>query len=203
MTDRAARLKDLSTRIKVWSRQCAAASSMCGSMTVYRPSILYCMRRQGRPNLHRSADAARRTSCPRDRAQSHGRARSRHGRGRHGRATQGACWQIDHLADVRRVRQSHRPPAGAEDVVWRTIHRDPPSLASRSTKSEVFETGIKVIDVLVPLERGGKAGLFGGAGRRQDRLAHRDDSQHGRTSEGSEHVLRHRRAMSRRRRALP
>ena len=35
---------------------------------------------------------------------------------------------------------------------------------SRSTKSEVFQTGIKVIDVLVPLERGGKAGLFGGAG---------------------------------------
>jgi F-type H+-transporting ATPase subunit beta len=50
------------------------------------------------------------------------------------------------------------------DVEWRTIHRDPPSLASRSTKSEVFETGIKVIDVLMPLERGGKAGLFGGAG---------------------------------------
>jgi F-type H+-transporting ATPase subunit beta len=50
------------------------------------------------------------------------------------------------------------------DVEWRTIHRDPPSLLSRSTKSDVFETGIKVIDVLVPLERGGKAGLFGGAG---------------------------------------
>ena len=50
------------------------------------------------------------------------------------------------------------------DVQWRAIHRVPPSLASRSTKSEVFETGIKVIDVLVPLERGGKAGLFGGAG---------------------------------------
>ena len=46
----------------------------------------------------------------------------------------------------------------------RSIHRDPPSLVDRSTKSEVFETGIKVIDVLVPLERGGKAGLFGGAG---------------------------------------
>ncbi|MDB5325675.1 MAG: synthase, beta subunit, partial [Phycisphaerales bacterium] len=51
-----------------------------------------------------------------------------------------------------------------EDVEWRTIHRDPPPLTSRSTKSEVFETGIKLIDVLVPLERGGKAGLFGGAG---------------------------------------
>ena len=45
-----------------------------------------------------------------------------------------------------------------------SIHRDPPPLASRSTRSEVFETGIKVIDVLVPLERGAKAGLFGGAG---------------------------------------
>jgi len=50
------------------------------------------------------------------------------------------------------------------DVQWRSVHRDPPPLARRSTKSEVFETGIKVIDVLVPLERGGKAGLFGGAG---------------------------------------
>jgi F-type H+/Na+-transporting ATPase subunit beta len=40
----------------------------------------------------------------------------------------------------------------------------PPALARRSTKSEIFETGIKAIDVLVPLERGGKAGLFGGAG---------------------------------------
>jgi ATP synthase F1 beta subunit len=50
------------------------------------------------------------------------------------------------------------------DVEWRTVHRAPPPLARRSTKSEVFETGIKVIDVLVPLERGGKAGLFGGAG---------------------------------------
>jgi F-type H+-transporting ATPase subunit beta len=50
------------------------------------------------------------------------------------------------------------------DVEWRSVHRTPPPLARRSTKSEIFETGIKVIDVLVPLERGGKAGLFGGAG---------------------------------------
>ncbi len=46
----------------------------------------------------------------------------------------------------------------------RSVHRAPPPLSRRSTKSEIFETGIKVIDVLVPLERGGKAGLFGGAG---------------------------------------
>src|SRR6202162_1401030 len=50
------------------------------------------------------------------------------------------------------------------NVEWRSWHRIPPPLARRSTKSEVFETGIKAIDVLVPLERGGKAGLFGGAG---------------------------------------
>jgi len=54
--------------------------------------------------------------------------------------------------------------AALADVQWRSVHREPPPLAQRSTKSEVFETGIKAIDVLVPLERGGKAGLFGGAG---------------------------------------
>ena len=50
------------------------------------------------------------------------------------------------------------------DTEWRSVHRAPPSLSDRLTKSEIFETGIKAIDVLVPLERGGKAGLFGGAG---------------------------------------
>jgi len=47
---------------------------------------------------------------------------------------------------------------------WRSIHRDPPPLVRRKVTSEVFDTGIKVIDVLTPIERGGKAGLFGGAG---------------------------------------
>ena len=53
------------------------------------------------------------------------------------------------------------PPS---DIQWRSIHQAPPPLVRRSTISEVFETGIKVIDVLVPLERGSKTGLFGGAG---------------------------------------
>ena len=47
---------------------------------------------------------------------------------------------------------------------YRCIHRDPIPLQDQSTVSEIFETGIKAIDVLAPLERGGKAGLFGGAG---------------------------------------
>lgn len=50
------------------------------------------------------------------------------------------------------------------DVEWRSVHQAPPPLVNHATSSEIFETGIKVIDVLVPLERGGKAGLFGGAG---------------------------------------
>ncbi|MFM7833713.1 MAG: F0F1 ATP synthase subunit beta, partial [Planctomycetaceae bacterium] len=44
------------------------------------------------------------------------------------------------------------------------IHRHPPALESLSSKTEVFETGIKVVDLLTPFVRGGKAGLFGGAG---------------------------------------
>jgi len=56
-----------------------------------------------------------------------------------------------------------RGPA-PEEIEWRPVHRAPPPLARRSTRTQVFETGIKAIDVLVPLERGGKAGLFGGAG---------------------------------------
>jgi F-type H+-transporting ATPase subunit beta len=51
-----------------------------------------------------------------------------------------------------------------EDVQWRSVHQPPPHLSQLSVKSQVFETGIKLIDVLLPLERGGKAGLFGGAG---------------------------------------
>jgi len=46
----------------------------------------------------------------------------------------------------------------------RPIHRKPPELKNLSAKTEIFETGIKVMDLLCPLVRGGKAGLFGGAG---------------------------------------
>lgn len=56
----------------------------------------------------------------------------------------------------------HLPPL--TNMEMRNVHQAPPPLNKRSTKSEIFETGIKAIDVLVPLERGGKAGLFGGAG---------------------------------------
>jgi F-type H+-transporting ATPase subunit beta len=44
------------------------------------------------------------------------------------------------------------------------IHREPPEFTEQSTKTEVFETGIKAIDLLAPFIKGGKVGLFGGAG---------------------------------------
>ena len=55
------------------------------------------------------------------------------------------------------------PPVGPDAPRW-AIHRAPPALNRQSAKRESFETGIKVIDLLAPLCRGGKAGLFGGAG---------------------------------------
>jgi F-type H+-transporting ATPase subunit beta len=58
---------------------------------------------------------------------------------------------IDNLGDVK-----------AEE--FRSIHQIPPTISQRATTSEIFETGIKSIDILSPMERGGKAGLFGGAG---------------------------------------
>jgi F-type H+-transporting ATPase subunit beta len=54
------------------------------------------------------------------------------------------------------------PPLGAMER--KSIHQRPVPLTERVTRTEIFATGIKAIDLLAPLERGGKAGLFGGAG---------------------------------------
>ncbi|MGR8942348.1 MAG: F0F1 ATP synthase subunit beta, partial [Gammaproteobacteria bacterium] len=59
------------------------------------------------------------------------------------------------------------PVDGGESLTggeWRSIHQTPLPLARRSARLAMFETGIKAIDLLSPLERGGKAGMFGGAG---------------------------------------
>jgi len=68
------------------------------------------------------------------------------------------------------------------DERW-PIHREPPSLEEQSTEIEMFETGIKVIDLLEPYTRGGKTGLFGGAGVGKTvlimEMIHRVAEQHG------------------------
>jgi F-type H+-transporting ATPase subunit beta len=92
--------------------------------------------------------------------------------------------------------------AAPTDIQWRSVHNAPPALARRSTKSEIFETGIKLIDVLMPLERGGKAGLFGGAGVGKTvlltEMIHNMVGQH-----AGVNFLRHWGTLSRRRRAPP
>jgi F-type H+-transporting ATPase subunit beta len=55
-------------------------------------------------------------------------------------------------------------PAAPEGSERWPIHRDPPEFKDLSSKVEIFETGIKVVDLIAPYVRGGKIGLFGGAG---------------------------------------
>jgi F-type H+-transporting ATPase subunit beta len=75
------------------------------------------------------------------------------------------------------------PPQVSE---YNPIHRDPPSFEEQSTAVEMFETGIKVIDLLAPYPRGGKIGLFGGAGVGKTvvvmELIHNVAMEHGGTS---------------------
>jgi F-type H+/Na+-transporting ATPase subunit beta len=74
-------------------------------------------------------------------------------------------------------------PAPPEDTERWSIHRDPPPFASLSPTIEVFETGLKVVDLIAPFIRGGKVGLFGGAGLGKtvliQELIHNVAMQHG------------------------
>src|SRR5262249_2810813 len=74
-----------------------------------------------------------------------------------GKETLGRVWNV--LGDP--VDTKPAAPEGTER--W-AIHRDPPSFEALSPTTEIFETGIKVIDLIAPYVRGGKVGLFGGAG---------------------------------------
>ncbi|MEK7133949.1 MAG: F0F1 ATP synthase subunit beta [Patescibacteria group bacterium] len=78
---------------------------------------------------------------------------------------------IDGIADV--PKDSKRLP----------IHQDPPAFTRQSTKAELFETGIKAVDLLAPFIKGGKVGLFGGAGVGKtvliQELIHNVASEHG------------------------
>src|SRR5580765_5238044 len=74
-----------------------------------------------------------------------------------GDVTLGRVWNV--LGEP--VDNQEAAPEGTER--W-AIHRDPPDFESLSPTTEIFETGIKVIDLIAPYVRGGKVGLFGGAG---------------------------------------
>lgn len=71
-----------------------------------------------------------------------------------------AC--LGRLLDVLGQPKDHRGPIKAKE--YASIHTAPPSLEEQKTTPEIFETGIKVIDLIAPYMKGGKVGLFGGAG---------------------------------------
>lgn len=71
-----------------------------------------------------------------------------------------AC--LGRLIDVLGEPKDYKGPIKAAEKM--PIHRDPPPLTEQKTEPEIFETGIKVIDLLAPFMKGGKIGLFGGAG---------------------------------------
>jgi F-type H+-transporting ATPase subunit beta len=74
-----------------------------------------------------------------------------------GQATLGRLWNV--IGEP--IDEREDPPADTER--W-PIHRDPPSFRDLSPTIEVFETGLKVVDLIAPYIKGGKVGLFGGAG---------------------------------------
>ncbi len=93
-----------------------------------------------------------------------------------GAATLGRLWNV--IGDP--IDEAGPIPEGVER--W-AIHRDPPSFRDLSPKMETFETGIKVIDLIAPFVKGGKVGLFGGAGTGKtvliQELIHNVALQHG------------------------
>src|SRR5215216_423102 len=113
-----------------------------------------------------------------------------------GDATLGRVWNV--LGDP----VDDKPAAGSDIERW-PIHRDPPAFDALSPTTEMFETGLKVVDLIAPYVRGGKVGLFGGAGVGKtvliQELIHNVAMQHGgvsvfagvgeRTREGNDLLL--------------
>ena len=74
-----------------------------------------------------------------------------------GDATLGRIWNV--IGEP----VDNKEAAGADVERW-SIHRDPPAFRELSPTIEIFETGLKVVDLIAPYVKGGKIGLFGGAG---------------------------------------
>jgi F-type H+-transporting ATPase subunit beta len=70
---------------------------------------------------------------------------------------------LGRLMDVTGTCRDKGPPLPQDTPRW-PIHRAPPPLGSQSAATQIFETGIKIIDLLSPIPQGGKAAMFGGAG---------------------------------------
>lgn len=88
----------------------------------------------------------------------------------------------------------NEPEAESEITERWSIHRKAPAFDQLESKTEMFETGLKVVDLLTPYVKGGKIGLFGGAGCRQDGAHPGNDHACGQAARGRFRVRRCRRA---------
>ena len=70
---------------------------------------------------------------------------------------------VGRMLDVTGIPRDNGPALPA-DVPRRAIHSDPPAMQTENASTDIFETGVKVLDLLTPLAHGGKAAMFGGAG---------------------------------------
>ena len=101
---------------------------------------------------------------PRRRSHHHPRPRARRRHSGYRSASLGAGGSARPRPHVRRLRRDHRPQSPVTGGEWRSIHAPPRPARPPHSHLGSLHTGIKTIDVLAPLERGGKSGLFGGAG---------------------------------------
>ncbi len=133
------------------------------------------------------------------------RPRPRHGGPRHGRAHRDARRPgVPRPHPQRHRRAGRRRPARSSAT--KTLAHPPrrrPTFVDQSTKVEVFETGIKVIDLLAPYRKGGKIGLFGGAGVGKTVLIHGAHQQRRQGARRRVLLRRRRRAHPRGQRPLP
>jgi predicted DCC family thiol-disulfide oxidoreductase YuxK len=145
---------------------------------------IYSVLRAGTADRHRSAGAARCASRARNRADAHARSGARHGGGGHGRAVEGAGRQRDSLADVRRVRQRHRPPAGAGGCPMAHRASRPAAAGAAFHQSPRSSRRASRSSMCWCRWSAAASGTVRRGGRGQDGAAHRNDPQHDRHQKG-------------------
>ena len=185
-------------RGRLGARQCRGYTVRCAFA-----AHLLVAAREGGGNCHRGFGSTRRASRAWNRADPHPRSRPRHGGGRHGRAVEGAGRQGNSLANVRRVRQRHRPRSGADRCPMALRPSSPAGVGTAFHQVRDLRDGHQGHRCAGAAGARRQSGPVRRGGRGQDGVAHRNDPQHDRAPGGRKHFLRHRRTLSRRRGALP
>ena len=172
------------------ARQCRGYTVRC----TFAAHLLVAAR-EGGENCHRGFSSTRRASRAWNRADPHPRPRPRHRGGRHGRAVEGAGRQGNSLANVRRFRERHRPPSGADRCPMAHSPSSPAGVSTAFHQIRDLRDGDQGHRRAGAARARRQSGSVRRGGRGQDGIAHRNDPQHDRAPEGRQHFLRDRRTM--------